>query len=300
MSSWNQLLEKSLADFEEAAEAAEKEKEAKRAARAATTALFQRQSQLPKKRVEGKVNERIALTGQESDEPAVLTIADCENCRIDVSAPCVKIVLNRVRGSKIRLRARVVTSVAELTRCTDTVLLVQTHLGTVQLDMSSQITVDFALPEHMESIWINRCEDVSVNNPALDAAAEHRLPIGHKIVELANNSWMEDQFRCRLRDGKLQTTIVTREDGGFIAESKEDEQETLREVRRVVNQAMAEKLSGASTGTTPTIRVDTPPAAAPEPPPPPPRTRTLSNSSDDSSHSSDDDDDDKDEVFEIE
>jgi hypothetical protein len=170
----------------------------------------------------------------------LLTISDCSDCRFDVNVSVVKVWLTRISNCKVRLRQRIVTSTCELTRCNGLTLIVGTHCGTVQIDMSSKVTVEFLDDAHCEALWINRCEDVAVVSPGLVPPGPHTAPVGHKDVAY-NGSWLDDQFRVRLKDGALATNVVAREEGGFITQSKEEEQETLREVRRVVNEAMEEK-----------------------------------------------------------
>jgi hypothetical protein len=268
MSSWHSLLEQSLNDFHEQHET-EKAAKAQQAAQIAQAkALFERQQQIPRRRVENKRSEKIALVDENGAEPVLLTLADCDNCRIDVNAPTVKIFVTRCHNTKVRLRSRIVTSYVEVTRCEGSTLLLNVAVGTVQVDMSSNFTLDFAEADFMDTMWLNRCETIRLVHPLLAEPA--LLPVGRKIVEASNNSWLDDQFRVRVKsdDGraKVQCLIVEREAGGFIKESKQDEIDMIRDVRRAVSQAMSEKLSGASSidAGTPNVhvRVDPPPSDA--------------------------------------
>lgn len=237
------MLEVSLSDFEEAQQKKRDEAEAASAQIAATQNLLKRQSALPARNVKNRTGERISIKGgdkADDDKPVLLTIADCSECRFDVNVSVVKVWLTRLTNCKVRLRQRIVTSTCELTRCNGLALIVNTHCGTVQIDMSSKVTVEFSDDAHFEALWVNRCEEIAVNSPGLHLAAPKSAPVGHKDVAY-NGSWLDDQFRIRIKDGELVTNVVAREDGGFITQSKEEEQETLKEVRRVVNEAMEEK-----------------------------------------------------------
>ena len=170
-----------------------------------------------------------------------------------------------------------------MTRCNNLDLRLDTFVGTLQLDMSSGVAVKADSDDKWETLWCNRCERVTVQSPGLAANEPQSVPISRALVDAQNGgSWLNDQFRVRMRDGELQTVKVERETGGYLKESKADEQETLKEVRRVVNEALKEKEKEATTKEAATGGAD--------------------NDDDDSDKAGndDDDDDDDDEQFKME
>jgi len=129
-------------------------------------------------------------------------------------------MIERCKNCKITLSGKILTSVVEVWKCENFVLTVDTQIGTLQLDLCQNLTINYTKKEHFASlIWagiydlhINFLDDSSLNI----ATGFEQM---RKLYTDINDKF--DQFIIRFINGKVVSEQIIRLENGFPTTKRE-------------------------------------------------------------------------------
>eukprot|EP00035_Acanthoeca_spectabilis_P038096 m.50146 g.50146 ORF g.50146 m.50146 type:complete len:394 (-) comp8995_c0_seq1:24-1205(-) len=123
----------------------------------------------------GKKDEEITVTQADLPETPVLFLQGCEGCGFTFApnVTVVKVLIEGLKRCKITIpqSAKITTSVVEIWRCEDVEFDTSITIGTLQLDLSSSLAVQFARVEQLGQLvqaGVNELRLSFSDNPALN------------------------------------------------------------------------------------------------------------------------------------
>lgn len=178
---------------------------------------------------------------------STLVFANCQDCTYAVQAMSTKVFIQGCKNVVVTITAKVVTGTIEVYKCENLTLNMHTRCGTVQLDMTRGVTLNFAKEEHFYDstdvegkkkntsmiVWAG-CHDLAV---AVQDQG-HRLTTTFEDMKKEYQDLVEErsQFRIRLQKNVAgdvvfcQEKIIRLDNGFFATQAEKTEFDTRQEV----------------------------------------------------------------------
>lgn len=200
----------------------------------------------------GKEGEIITI-GPELPNKAVVWLKECNDCRINFleDAVLVKLMIHKCTGCRIHLAkgVKIATSIVEMWECIGTELDTDIKLGTLQIDVSKEVTIGFASTEELGQLV-----QAGVSNLTLkfggDGGPEHNKVLTDEVLQVLAPGLLPGdkttQFTTRLVDGVVLTEEIIRlaNDYPTTAREKAKHDKDIQAKDEALTE-MAEKLLGA-------------------------------------------------------
>jgi len=167
----------------------------------------------------------------DSKKKSVLHFNNCKNCKFSVArnVETVKLHIEKCENSVFNLSGVIKTGTVEAWRCKNLTIVVDTEIGTLQLDLSENVTVVYAHRVYLGSIVQAGVQPLHVQ---FNDHAEMNFISGVDELRKGNPELDEkfDQYITRFVDGKLVTELVVRyKDGMYSTEREMARDEAERE-----------------------------------------------------------------------
>jgi len=168
----------------------------------------------------GRKNEKLQVDDKQLPSSATLYVGNCENCEIEIDAICTKILVEGCKGTKLRLNGGVLTNMLEMWRCQDVILVVNTRISTVQLDLCKKIDIQFTKRDLFDRLVWAALEELSL---VFHDAAQHSFATGLAAMRLQHPdlNLLTDQFIVRFLDNSLHQERIIRLANGFPSTQRE-------------------------------------------------------------------------------
>jgi len=212
--------------------------------------------------IQDQTNDRRALN-QGFSKRATVYFKKNKDSQYHVDSECTKVLIERCEGCTVKINGKVITQTVEVWHCTKTTIVINSPVKTLQLDMCTDLTVQFTKKAYFDSVvWAGLHNlKLTVGEPGkcdeLNSGVEQ---VASTVDDFKENF---DQFIVRYVDGKLTQELVVRLDNGFPTTNREadafDEQQKKNDelfeahVRKLMDSSFVEKKLEEVT------KVDTPP-----------------------------------------
>eukprot|EP00050_Salpingoeca_kvevrii_P013230 m.27457 g.27457 ORF g.27457 m.27457 type:complete len:479 (-) comp4775_c0_seq1:258-1694(-) len=201
----------------------------------------------------GKKGVTEVITADDINSNATVVISGCSDSKFTLDALCTKVFVQGCNNLELFVNGKILTGTIEVFKCENLTLHFAVKVGTLQVDMSTNVTANFAEIKHFhdqqDATSKNHCMVVwaGVENLGLNV-----LESGHshftgfaQMREAYNDLVMErSQFRvCYNKDGtsyKFKEEQIVRLENGFFTTTQEKNEFDAREEANV--QAMAKSL----------------------------------------------------------
>jgi hypothetical protein len=155
-----------------------------------------------------------------------LYFKSCKNCHFKLAnnLESVKIMIEHCEGSSFSINGVVKTGVVELWRSKNMILDIGTEIGTLQVDLTDSLVVNYSSKSYLGSIvqaGINELKVNFENHPELNFVS------GLEVLkkEHADLDDKFDQFITRFVEGNLLTEMIVRYADGFTTTDREKAKE---------------------------------------------------------------------------
>jgi len=174
-------------------------------------------------------NREIAESEVGDDE--VISFCGCKRCQYTVNARCVKIFVERCEDFILHLNGSVLTSMLEIDACEKTNVVLNTKIGTLQVERCSKVNVLVPSRENFQGymIWAGCFMlRVQVDDSVMscDFGLTQKLDPTINIERTQFKVWMNTA-------GKLCCDKVIRLKNGFPSTKREDDEHTRREEEKL-------------------------------------------------------------------
>merc|ERR1712093_729262 len=165
-------------------------------------------------------NQKLMFAENAFEPNCVLYIRNCRGCEWTVLTHAAKVMIEGCHDCRITLHGKVITSTAEVWKCTNTDLVCNVKLA-LQLDLCRDLRVRYDTADHMvQMVWAGldnfQCEFADGSQPTLTTGVEQ------KRVEFEGDVNPEmDQFIVRVIEGKLLEERIVRLPNGFPTTDRE-------------------------------------------------------------------------------
>lgn len=153
------------------------------------------------------------------DSRATIIFANCVDCNYTVNALCTKIFVQGCQNCTFTFNGKIVTHMVEIYKAQALRCFFNIKTGTLQLDMSRDLHLEFAKREHFHDIIWAGCHAMRV---AFTDTAESMLTGFHEMSEeYADLVEERSQFKLHYFQGKIINEKVIRLENGFPTTKRE-------------------------------------------------------------------------------
>jgi len=149
--------------------------------------------------------DQTEILGEESFKTnSTVLFKDCINCNYTVNQMCTKILIDGCHNTTITVNEKIVTSTLDVYKSNNFKLVLNTKIGTLQMDMCSNLKVEFHKKEDFHSLIWAGVHDLSLS--FLDSP--DTILTGYDQMKILHPELREtiDQFIIRFVHDKLTST----------------------------------------------------------------------------------------------
>jgi len=151
--------------------------------------------------------------------PAVY-FKNCKDGHYLLNRRVKKVLIDRCENLTVILNNTILTNTMEIWNCKNFNLKLNFEVRTLQLDMLSDIKIEFAKPSHMGAIIWNQMENCSIN---FRDKKEHSVNSGFKEMKIKypDSVFETDQFIIRFIEGEILQERCIRLKNGYLSTERE-------------------------------------------------------------------------------
>jgi hypothetical protein len=184
-------------------------------------------------------NQKLTLTPEALKRNMTLYLKGCSDSEYVVDARCTKVLIESCNNVKVLFNAIITTSVAEVWKCQNIDLSMNTKLETLQLDLCRNVVADFRRRDMIHQVVWAGVHDLTVSIPDGSGGKETVVSGVPQMKEVYPDLQEDtDQFMIRIVETKLTSEALMRLENGFPTTEREAKAFEEREQR---NKKIAEK-----------------------------------------------------------
>jgi len=171
--------------------------------------------------VKDKKGETITIRDSDIKSEATLYIKGCEDCEINYSAKCTKIMIEGCRRCKVSLKGRIITNIVEVWKCADFKLALTAEVKTLQLDICRNLSLGYATRDLLHNIVWAGVYNLSIAFDDEPHFTPYVSGFDHMKDQYPDLSPITDQFFVRLLNGEIAAEQMVRLANGYPTTERE-------------------------------------------------------------------------------